>query len=113
VVVFFAVDFIRYLDSRSRVPFVSERSARAPYMLSARSTGKLFMIFSGGSLRFKRLVSLRGAGSAAAGHALFICFAPSARVLVSGRPVLTNVAKRAGCLPLRPSAAVAQRRLRS
>src|SRR5882762_9868263 len=32
--------FIRCLDSRSRAPFGSERSASVPYMLSARSTGR-------------------------------------------------------------------------
>jgi hypothetical protein len=46
VFVFFALDvdfFIKCLESRSQAPFVSERFAKAPYMLSARSTGKILI----------------------------------------------------------------------
>jgi hypothetical protein len=34
---------IRCLESRSRAPLVSERFARVPYRLSARSTGRMFI----------------------------------------------------------------------
>jgi hypothetical protein len=37
--------FIKYFDSRPRVPFVSRRSAGELKMLMVRSTGRLFMIF--------------------------------------------------------------------
>jgi hypothetical protein len=35
-------NFIRCLESCSRAPLVSERSASVPYKLSARSTGRMF-----------------------------------------------------------------------
>jgi hypothetical protein len=45
VLVFFARDvhFIKCLESRSRAPLASERFARVPSRLSARSTGRMFI----------------------------------------------------------------------